>query len=115
MTGAARSSTGPTAAHGPWIWTRRLFAPHAPEERSATRRVTPALRAKIFALVIALPPPALVVGQVGEACCPETGFCVIGPFRSCWEANGGLPVFAYLITPERPERNRDTGRVDPTQ
>jgi hypothetical protein len=33
--------------------------------------------------------------QTDERCFMETGFCIAGPIRAYWEANGGLPVFGY--------------------
>jgi micrococcal nuclease len=75
------------------------------------------LSALLLALtaVAAWPAAQPVEAQVGEQCFPQTGFCIVGPFRGYWEANGGLPVFGYPITPTRPEVNRDLGRSVPTQ
>ena len=39
---------------------------------------------------------------------PQTGFTLAEPFRSYWEANGGLAIFGYPISPVRTERNPDT-------
>jgi hypothetical protein len=45
-------------------------------------------------------------------CFPETGYCISGPIRAYWEANGGLPVFGYPITDQRVETIEDwTGPV----
>jgi endonuclease YncB( thermonuclease family) len=69
----------------------------------------------VLALAVAWPPPAPAAAQPGPQCFPETGFCISGQFRAYWQENGGLPVFGYPITPERPETSRDSGRVYPTQ
>jgi hypothetical protein len=66
-------------------------------------------------LLAAVLAPTPAAAQVGEQCFPETGFCIGGPFRRYWEANGGLPVFGFPITAARPERNRDTGETYLTQ
>lgn len=36
--------------------------------------------------------------QTNERCFAETGYCISGPIRAYWEANGGLPVFGYPIS-----------------
>ncbi len=41
--------------------------------------------------------------QTEEQCFPETGYCISGRIRQFWEAQGGLPVFGYPITPQRVE------------
>ncbi|HZG66058.1 MAG TPA: hypothetical protein VEZ12_04900, partial [Herpetosiphonaceae bacterium] len=50
-----------------------------------------------------------------QRCFPETNQCVSGRFRQGWEQNGGLAVFGFPITPQREERNRDTGQTYLTQ
>jgi hypothetical protein len=42
---------------------------------------------------------------------PNVSNCISGRFRQYWEQNGGLPIFGYPMSPQRPERNRDTGEV----
>jgi hypothetical protein len=42
-----------------------------------------------------------------ERCFPETGYCISGPIRAYWEANGGLPVFGYPITAQAEEMVED--------
>jgi hypothetical protein len=49
----------------------------------------------------------------GQRCFPETGECIAGPILDYWEANGGLPVFGYPITPLRIETI--DGWTGPTQ
>jgi hypothetical protein len=41
--------------------------------------------------------------QSDERCFAETGYCISGRIRAFWEQNGGLPVFGYPTTPQRPE------------
>jgi hypothetical protein len=41
--------------------------------------------------------------QTAERCFAETGYCISGRIREFWEQNGGLPVFGYPTTPQRPE------------
>jgi len=53
------------------------------------------------ALVEVVAPPAPAPSD--QRCFPETGQCISGPIRTFWEQNGGLPVFGYPITPQRPE------------
>jgi hypothetical protein len=48
-------------------------------------------------------------------CFPETGQCLSGRFRSFWEANGGLAVFGFPISPPSQEINRDDGQPYLTQ
>jgi len=50
-----------------------------------------------------------------KRCFSETGFCIEGQFLAFWDANGGLPVFGYPITPARDEVNRDSGQRYLTQ
>src|SRR3954452_3850564 len=71
-----------------------------------------------IALILAL----LVIGAVAPVsaatparCFAETGYCVTGAFRAFWEANGGLPVFAFPMGPMQSETNRDTGKSYITQ
>jgi hypothetical protein len=45
--------------------------------------------------------------QTDERCFAETGYCISGRIRAFWEQNGGLPVFGYPTTPQRPERVED--------
>jgi len=45
----------------------------------------------------------LTSAQQSERCFPETGHCIDERIREYWEQNGGLPVFGYPITPQRPE------------
>ena len=63
--------------------------------------------------VVALPSSARPLAA--PRCFAETGQCIDGRFRTYWEQNGGLAVFGFPITPQRDERNRDTGRVYQTQ
>lgn len=41
----------------------------------------------------------------------ETGQTLAEPFRSYWEANGGLAIFGYPISPARPEVSPDDGKT----
>jgi heat shock protein HslJ len=41
--------------------------------------------------------------QSDQRCFPETGECISGRIRQFWEANGGLPVFGFPISPQRAE------------
>jgi hypothetical protein len=41
--------------------------------------------------------------QQEALCFEETGYCISGRIREFWENNGGLPVFGYPITQQRPE------------
>ena len=41
----------------------------------------------------------------------ETGQTLAEPFRSYWEANGGLPIFGFPIGPVRPEVSPDDGKT----
>jgi len=49
-----------------------------------------------------LAPPRPAAAQ-GEACFPETGFCVRGRFLDYWTANGGLARNGFPLTGERRE------------
>jgi hypothetical protein len=60
-----------------------------------------ALLALAAALFLPDAPPA--AAQPSERCFPETGLCISGRIREFWEANGGLPVFGFPITPQREE------------
>jgi LPXTG-site transpeptidase (sortase) family protein len=42
--------------------------------------------------------------QSARRCFPETGYCIAGRIRQYWDANGGLRVFGYPITPQQPEQ-----------
>lgn len=46
---------------------------------------------------------------------PGITHCIDGRFQEYWNGNGGLPVFGYPITPQRPEVNRDTNQSYQTQ
>lgn len=47
---------------------------------------------------------------------PAIDDCIAsGNFETYWAANGGLPVFGYPITPDRPERNADLDELFVTQ
>jgi hypothetical protein len=48
-----------------------------------------------------------------ERCFDATNQCISGPIRDYWEANGGLSVFGYPITPQRIETVE--GRTLPVQ
>jgi hypothetical protein len=52
----------------------------------------------VLVVLLVLGVPAAPTAQAqGERCFPETGFCISGPIRAYWEANGGLPVFGFPI------------------
>lgn len=57
----------------------------------------------VLTLSLALLPLGVrpAVAQPAERCFAETGFCISGPIRDYWAANGGLPVFGYPTTPQR--------------
>lgn len=38
-----------------------------------------------------------------QRCFAETGYCISGPIRGYWDANGGLPIFGYPITDQHQE------------
>src|SRR4051794_9642145 len=59
--------------------------------------------------------PALLRAQGDSLFFPETQHSVSGRFLSYWRNEGGLPVFGYPITEQRPELNGDTGNVYETQ
>ena len=59
--------------------------------------------------------PGAAAAQSDALCFRETNRCLSGRFRQYWEQNGGLSVFGFPITADRPELNRDTGRVYLTQ
>ena len=40
--------------------------------------------------------------QSDQRCFSETGHCIHGRIRDYWEQNGGLPVFGYPISAQRP-------------
>lgn len=48
-------------------------------------------------------------------CFSETGNCISGRFLQYWQQNGGLSIFGFPVTPERPEQNADTGKTYVTQ
>ena len=73
-----------------------------------------ALAACVALLTIALALPLATHAQTGERCFPQTGFCISGPIRAYWEANGGLPVFGYPIAERRSETIEGTW-TGPTQ
>jgi hypothetical protein len=52
----------------------------------------------VVSLLISLVVPFSIRAQSDGRCFPETGFCIRGPIRAYWEANGGLAVFGYPIT-----------------
>jgi uncharacterized protein YkwD len=65
----------------------------------------------LFTLSLVLIPGSINAQE--QRCFEQTGYCIEGPIREYWEANGGLPVFGYPITPLRTETVEDwTG---PTQ
>jgi LPXTG-site transpeptidase (sortase) family protein len=55
--------------------------------------------ALILALLLAALMPAPLVAAPDERCFSATGFCIAGSIRRYWEANGGLAVFGYPLTP----------------
>lgn len=55
----------------------------------------------LIVLVVLL--PSLGNAQTDERCFAETSYCITGRIREFWEAQGGLPVFGYPITPQRTE------------
>jgi hypothetical protein len=57
--------------------------------------------AGLLLLMLSITAPA--GAQTTERCFPETGYCISGPIRAYWEANGGLAVFGYPITERRTE------------
>ncbi|NJM06734.1 lamin tail domain-containing protein [Candidatus Gracilibacteria bacterium] len=57
----------------------------------------------VLSLLIGPFMPFAVRAQSDERCFPETGFCIRGPIRAYWEANGGLAVFGYPITVQTEE------------
>jgi heat shock protein HslJ len=61
--------------------------------------------AGLVMLALALSPRAQA--QSDQQCFPQTGLCISGRIKSFWEQNGGLPVFGYPITPQRPEPTAD--------
>ena len=71
----------------------------------------------VVALVVVVMVPRLLSAKplAAPRCFAETNQCIDGRFRTYWEQNGGLAVFGFPITPQREERNRDTGRVYQTQ
>lgn len=76
-------------------------------------RLTIALFAILISLsgvVSAAPSPAPQCFQV-----PGITNCIDGRFGEYWNGNGGLPVFGFPITPQRPENNRDTNQSYQTQ
>lgn len=46
---------------------------------------------------------------------PGISDCIDGRIKEFWNANGGLPVFGYPITAQRPEVNTDTKQTYQTQ
>jgi len=73
-----------------------LYVRHA--RRFVYSLIAPAL---LTMLVLAL--GARAQAQSNQRCFPETGQCISGRIRTFWEENGGLGVFGYPITPQRPE------------
>ncbi len=69
-----------------------------------TRRVVRAAALALFAaqtlLLAALPGALPLRAQHDQYCFPETGHCIGGRIRAYWEANGGLTVFGYPISPQ---------------
>lgn len=59
--------------------------------------------------------PAWIVAQSDTQYFPETQQSVSGRFLQFWRDQGGLDVFGYPITPQRPEQNRDTAQTYATQ
>lgn len=58
----------------------------------------------VLIALLVLSVPAVPTAQAqGERCFPETGFCISGPIRVYWEANGGLPVFGFPINAQAVE------------
>jgi hypothetical protein len=49
------------------------------------------------------PPPPPPPPDPDQRCFEATGYCISGRIREYWEANGGLPVFGYPITPQQQE------------
>ena len=47
--------------------------------------------------------PGRAAAQADERCFAETGYCISGPIRAFWEANGGLDVFGYPISAQQIE------------
>src|SRR4051794_35355910 len=59
----------------------------------------------LLGLALAPAAPAAPVTPGAALCFPQVpGItnCIAGRFRAYWEANGGLPVFGYPITPAAP-------------
>lgn len=73
----------------------------------------------IFALMLVLfaVVPAGAAPTFAPQCFQVPGItdCIDGRFAEYWNTNGGLPVFGYPITPQRPEQNRDTQQTYQTQ
>jgi len=57
----------------------------------------------LLSVMLAGVAPTPTRAQSNERCFVETGFCISGPIRAYWEANGGVAVFGYPITPLRYE------------
>src|SRR5262245_57625905 len=72
---------------------------------SRTRRFSALLSALavLAPLALAVGESSLATAQSDQQCFPQTGYCISGRIRTFWEENGGLPVFGYPITPQRPE------------
>lgn len=69
----------------------------------------------IIALAFALPVSAQPTSAPECFNVPNISDCIDSRIKSYWNENGGLQVFGYPITPERPEMNRDTGKTYQTQ
>ncbi len=78
-----------------------------------TYRLT--MLATLLVIVIGGLPGARQAHAQERDCYPETGQCVEGRFRTFWQQSGGLTIFGFPITPQREERNRDTGQTYLTQ
>src|SRR4051812_41640774 len=67
-------------------------------------------RMSIALLVIGLLAAALTPAPAAArqpSCFPETGQCVDGRFLQYWNGNGGLPVFGFPISEQRPEQGAE--------
>jgi hypothetical protein len=73
----------------------------APMTSPPTVGVSRTFKVENGALVEVVAPPAQAPSD--QRCFPETSQCISGRIRTFWEQNGGLPVFGYPITPQRPE------------
>ncbi len=96
---------------------RNIYGQHYGQASTPTETgTTPEATTTVTETVTATPVPTEDAGPTATATVgpdrffPETGFTVPDVFVRYWEANGGLAVFGYPISPARMEKNEADGQ-----